>query len=163
MAWNLQNSKHWVFQWELGPSQRGGLFSFHCFVVLLFLFLLFLLRFGKVFPQAWLTGLQHALWWLHHHLWLTGLQHILWWLHHYSSFSAKFTILKMVHWLHRRGQHLLLAKVKNADWQDWYILRKNLYPKLWCTYYSLLDYLDYTRAKMVDVHVTCLERSMWKC
>ncbi len=28
----------------------------------------------------------------------------------------------MVHWLDRRGQQLLLAKVKNADWQDWYIL-----------------------------------------
>ena len=27
----------------------------------------------------------------------------------------------MVHWLHMRGQQLLLAKVKNADWQDWYI------------------------------------------
>ena len=28
----------------------------------------------------------------------------------------------MVNWLHRRGQQLLHAKVKNADWQDWYIL-----------------------------------------
>ena len=32
----------------------------------------------------------------------------------------------MVHWLHRRGQQLLLAKVKNADWQDWYICMKKI-------------------------------------
>ncbi len=37
------------------------------------------------------------------------------------SKHAKFTTIYMVHWLHRRGQQLLLAKVKNADWQDWYI------------------------------------------
>ncbi len=30
--------------------------------------------------------------------------------------------LQLFHWLNRRGQQLLLAKVKNADWQDWYIL-----------------------------------------
>ncbi len=30
-------------------------------------------------------------------------------------------LIHMVHWLRRGGHQLLLAKVKNADWQDWYI------------------------------------------
>ncbi len=37
-----------------------------------------------------------------------------------------FISLHMVHWLHRRGQQLLLAKVKNADWQDWYIYERHI-------------------------------------
>ena len=37
------------------------------------------------------------------------------------TLGSSFTSLQMVHWLHRRGQQLLLAKVKNAEWQDWYI------------------------------------------
>ena len=40
------------------PLPEGGLFSFHCFVVLFLLFLLFLvLRFEKVFPQAQISPL----------------------------------------------------------------------------------------------------------
>ncbi len=53
-----------------------------------------------------------------------------------------FISLPPFHCLHRRGQQLLLAKVKNADWQDWYILlyientyhlNMDLFPLL-CTY-----------------------------
>ena len=36
-------------------------------------------------------------------------------------FLHAFISLHMVRCLHRRGQQLLFAKVKNANWQDWYI------------------------------------------
>ncbi len=41
-------------------------------------------------------------------------------MHYYDYTFFQNWILK-IHGYHRRGQQLLLAKVKNADRQDWYI------------------------------------------
>ena len=68
--------------------EGGGLFSFHCFVILLVLFLVFRFEMWKCFPK-------------------------------YDSLDC--IIDHEVIGIGEEGTQLLLAKVKNAIRQDWYI------------------------------------------